>query len=184
MTSIPSLKTASALLVIAFSLQDARAPKPRAKTHPCIFDLDRGEVPDCLREGTDGGLCVTPQVRKQLNYDADGLAAIYTQKQNWMYVDRKGWIIIRGVPTFDNGPDAFHDGLVRFVRDGKYGYADRKGKVQIAAVYDGAMPFDGGRARVCIGCTVSSDGEHSAFVDGHWMLIDPKGVATTIEAPK
>jgi hypothetical protein len=59
---------------------------------------------------------------------------------------------LTGVPTFDNGPDEFHDGLVRFVKNHKYGFADRNGKIVIAPRGDGAMPFEKGRAKVCLGC--------------------------------
>src|SRR5947209_5385978 len=46
-----------------------------------------------------------------------------------MYVDGRGKVVIIGVPTFDNGPDEFQDGLVRFVKNHKYGFADRNGKI-------------------------------------------------------
>jgi len=178
------LKSASLLLAVAMFLQGGPQLQPRAITQPCLFDLERGEVPDCLTEGTDGGLYVTPQIRKQLTYDSHGLAAIRTQNYNWMYVDRRGWVVVRDVPTYDNGPEPFNDGLVRFVRDGKYGYADRKGRIAIAPTYDGALPFDDGHARVCNGCRIKSEGEHSQFVGGNWMIINRKGNGVATAEPK
>ena len=52
----------------------------------------------------------------------------------------------------DNGPDSFHDGLVRVVRNKKYGFANRKGQLAIPPTYDGAMNFEKGKAKVCKGC--------------------------------
>ena len=51
-----------------------------------------------------------------------------------MYVSRKGKVVIWGVPVMDNGADSFHDGLVRIVRNGKYGFANRGGEVVIPAI--------------------------------------------------
>ncbi len=179
------LKTASLVLAVAMSLQGGPQLQPRASTHPCLFDLERGEVPDCLTDGTDGCLYVTPQIRKQLTYDSHGLAAIHTQNYNWMYVDRRGWVVARDVPTYDNGPEPFNDGLVRFVREGKYGVANRKGQVVVAPIYDGAMPFENGRATVCNACLMKTQGEYSWFDGGTWLAINAKGkVIAEIPQPR
>jgi hypothetical protein len=146
---------------------------------PCLFDFERGEVADCVRQSPTGRLYISPTVLSQLTFDSHGLATVRSQVENWMYVNRRGDVVIRGVPTFDNGPDAFHDGLVRFVRNGKYGFADHKGKIVVTAVYDGAMNFDGGHAKVCDGCTLkcSEPGcEHTSFVGGNWLEINTTGV--------
>ena len=95
-----------------------------------------------------------------------------------MYVNRRGKIVISGVPTMDNGADRFHDGLVRILRNGKYGFANRRGEVVIAAIYDGAVNFEKGRATVCKGCEskcVDSGCEYHSFTGGEWFQIDAKG---------
>ena len=74
-----------------------------------------------------------------------------------MYVNRRGKIVISGIPVMDNGTDSFHDGLVRVVRNGKYGFANRRGHVVIPPIYDGVMNFEKGRAEVCKGCESKCD---------------------------
>ena len=88
-----------------------------------------------------------------------------------MYVNRRGHVLITGAPTFDNWAESFHDGLVRFVSGEKYGFANRKGKVVIPPIYDGAMNFDKGRTTVCKGC----ESRAHAFAAGDWFEIDTRG---------
>ena len=145
---------------------------------PCMFDVDRGEVPDCIHVGVDGSRSVTSRYLKELPFTANGLAAVWIAG-GWTYVNREGRVVINGVPNSDNGPDEFHEGLVRFVKGHKYGFADRKGRVVIPPQYDGAMPFQGGQARVCLGCVdkcVDRDCEHKAFQGGKWFSINKKGL--------
>ncbi len=82
----------------------------------------------------------------------------------------------------DNGADWFHDGLVRFVKGGKYGFANSKGQVVIPPVYDGAMNFEQGRAEVCSGCKRKCADpfcEYHSFTGGQWLQIDTKGHVLT-----
>jgi hypothetical protein len=155
----------------------ASAPAAMGES-PCVFDFERGEVPGCVRASAAGELFITPQYLSELSFDSHGLAAVLSHEQEWMYVNRKGKVLITGVPTMDNWADAFHDGLVRVVRNKKYGYADRRGQVVIAPVYDGAMNFDKGRAAVCKGCErkcAEPGCEHHLFAGGEWVSINTKG---------
>jgi hypothetical protein len=154
----------------------------------CIFDFNQDEVPDCLRQGPTGTLFVAPLVLKKLDFDSYGLAPLLSRKERWIYVNRKGLVVVKGVPTMDNGPDSFHDGLVRVVRNNKYGFANRRGHLVIPAVYDGAMNFEKGKARVCKGCEdkcadASHDAcEHHFFAGGEWFEVDTKGTAVAIRS--
>lgn len=144
----------------------------------CLFDYERGEVPDCVRVGTDGSRSIAPRYLKELRYRTNGLASVHGA-DGWMYANRRGRVVITGVPTFDNGPDEFHEGLVRFARNQKYGFADRNGKIVVPARYDGAMPFEGGRAKVCLGCVekcADHECEHHVFSGGKWLALDKKGM--------
>ena len=164
---------------------DAAASRPsptdthRAKDErPCLFDFERGEVPDCVRENTAGQLCIAAQYLSELTFDANGLATVLSHEKGWMYVNRKGKVLISGVARMDNGPDSFHDGLVRFVKNKKYGFANRKGQIVIPPIYDGALNFDNGVAKVCKGCQekcAEAKCEHYFFDGGAWSSIDPKG---------
>jgi hypothetical protein len=155
---------------------------------PCLFDRERGEVPNCIREGKTGELFVAPQYLKELSFDAHGLAAVNSRKAGWMYVNRRGKVVISGVPVMDNGADWFHDGLVRIVRNGKYGFANRRGEVVIPAIYDGAMNFEKGRAAVCKGCEskcVGADSgcEYHSLTGGEWFQLDAKGTVLSRPHP-
>jgi hypothetical protein len=143
-----------------------------------VFDFERGELPDCVREDTTGQLSIAAQYVSELPFDAEGLAAVLSHEKGWMYVNRKGTVIISGVVRMENGPDSFHNGLVRFVRNKKYGFANLKGKIVITPVYDGAMTFENGVAKVCKGCQqkcVEAECEHHFFDGGEWSFIDAKG---------
>ena len=142
---------------------------------PCLFDFERGEVPNCVRESATGHLFIAPELLKDLEFDSHGLAAVLSPREGWMYVNRSGKVVIRGVPAMDNGADSFHDGLVRIVRNGKYGFANRGGQVVIPAIYDGAMNFENGRTAVCKGCETSREGEHHFLSGGVWFRINTKG---------
>lgn len=144
----------------------------------CLFDFESGEVPNCLRQDAKGNLFVASPILKQLHFDSHGLASVLSRKAGWMYVNRNGKVVISGVPSMENGPDSFHDGLVRIVKDEKYGFANRQGQIVVPPIYDGAMNFEKGRAKVCKGCQskcVAPDCEYHSFEGGEWLQIDTKG---------
>jgi hypothetical protein len=148
-------------------------------TTSCLFDFERGEVADCIRQATNGKLFVSEQVLKLLQFDSYGLAPVLSAKEGWMYVSRAGRVVIIGVPRMENWADSFHDGLVRVVRNKKYGFANRKGQIVISAKYDGAMNFEKGMAKVCSRCEskcVDHDCEYHVFAGGEWFQINAKGI--------
>jgi hypothetical protein len=151
----------------------------RGRGTPCLFDFERGEVPNCVFTRPDRTRFVSAQYLRSLSFDSGGLATVRVD-DGWMYVDRYGKALITGVPTFDNGPDYFNDGLVRFVKDGKYGFANRTGRVVIQPIYDGAMPFEKGKAKVCKGCFIRTAGDYQFFSGGQWFLLDTRGGSTRI----
>ncbi len=78
--------------------------------------------------------------------------------------------------NFDNGPDYPSEGLFRVISEGKMGYADiATGKIVIPPQFDCAYPFEGGEAKVSIGCKSVADGEHTTWTGGDWFTIDKKG---------
>ena len=167
----------------------AQAPSTANLGLVCLFDAERGEVPDCIRHTADGKLFIAPQYVKELNFNSAGLAPVWAQAQGWTYVNRKGAVVITGVPTFDNWADDFSDGLVRTVVSGRYGFANRQGRIVIRPAYDWASPFEGGYAQVCNRCqamcatpggvveerSLPHGCEHSFMAGGEWFKIDKKG---------
>lgn len=128
---------------------------------------------DCAVANADGSYTVGRATVKQLSFSHDGLAAIVLRGEGYAYVRRDGRALL--VPTFDNAPDEFASGLVRVRIGDKLGYADRRLKLVIPAIYDGAHPFIKARAWACIGCTLASDGEHSWYRGGQAVCLDPGG---------
>ncbi len=107
-----------------------------------------------------------------LDFDRHGLASVYIG-DGWYYVRRDGRLA--PVMARDNGAEPFADGLARSPEGGKIGFIDRHLALVIAARYDGALPFEQGRAEVCIGCKLTSEGEHSLYTGGLWGCIDRRG---------
>ncbi len=91
------------------------------------------------------------------------------------YADRSGRLV--PVVTMDNGADPFNDGLARSRSGNKIGFIDRKLHFAVDARYDGAYPFERGRAVVCTDCIERRDasGEHGRYEDGLWGCIDTHG---------
>jgi hypothetical protein len=135
------------------------------------------EVPDCVYLQADGSRTVASRYLRELPYKSDGLAAIWITSA-WAYVNRRGTVIISGVASYDNGPQEFHDGLVMFVKNNKYGFADRSGKVVIPPIYDGALNFEEWRTKVCLGCVykcMDQHCEHRMLSGGEWLTISKTG---------
>ena len=111
----------------------------------------------------------------------------WTKERGWAYLDRSGKVIVGGVAAFDNGPAAFHDGLVRVERGGKCGFADASGRLVIKPLWSGCLDFDGGVARVCKGCAQSCDGgdcEHKSLKGGVWTCLDTRGRKKACPPPR
>ena len=89
-------------------------------------------------------------------------------------IDSKGNELY-GAFIFDNGPDYVEDGTFRIVKDDKIGYMTVEGEIIISPTYEGAWPFENGRALVSYKADIESDGEHSWWVGGDWFYIDKNG---------
>jgi hypothetical protein len=164
----------------------------------CVFEGSEIEsYPKCVLRDDQGKLFIARDYVKKLKFDR-GPAAVWHDDQSrhgWMYVDRKGRVIIQGVPSSDNWADAFSDGLVRTVINEKYGFADRHGKLIIAPKYDGAFPFEHGYTVVCIGCRETCamtdhpradcnvDCEHYILTGGEWFKINKTGRVVARSVP-
>lgn len=84
--------------------------------------------------------------------------------------------ILFDIVMFDNGPESFHDGLLRVLRNGKMGYANRFGQIVIPCIYDYAKWFDNGQAEVTFKAKEYIDmEEHRRVESDEWFKIDKKG---------
>ena len=90
-------------------------------------------------------------------------------------IDRQQRILFDLV-MFDNGPDPWHDGLTRVVRNGKMGYADKIGRVVIPCIYDHAKQFENGMAEVTFYADKHRDADgHQTVTSNEWFTIDKTG---------
>ncbi|AZA55315.1 WG repeat-containing protein [Chryseobacterium sp. G0201] len=98
------------------------------------------------------------------------------EKNAWGYVyDKKGNFLYRPF-LYDNGADYFSEGIRRFVKNGKVGFADRNGNTVIEAKHDFVSPFNYGYAAFCDGCDwEKTEDEHKAIVGGDWGMMNFKG---------
>ncbi len=84
--------------------------------------------------------------------------------------------ILFDIVMFDNGPESFHDGLLRVLRNGKMGYVNRFGQIVIPCIYDYAKWFDNGQAEVTFKAKEYIDmEEHRRVESDEWFKIDKKG---------
>jgi hypothetical protein len=150
---------------------------------PCFFRNRSGEFFEpkhCIQLKAQQPFSIAPKVLLKLFFE-NNLAVLHHAKTGWLYVNHQGIVIIFGVPTFDNGPDWFHEGRVRYERAGQCGYANQKGQLVIPAQYDGCWNFEGGVARVCRGCSLApKDSEgRSGYGGGTWFCLNRFGKKVT-----
>ena len=182
----------------------AQAEKPQSETtdtqnapshvattgDSCAFEQRRdiASYPNCVFQD-DQGLFIAPEYVKKLTFDSYGLAVVFHDAHSghlFLYVNRKGRVIIKDVPIVDNWAEPFSDGLVRVVVNKKIGFADRQGQIVIAPKYDGGGPFEHGYSVVCLGCRETCAAsvppesrldvcEHHVMTGGEWLKIDKAG---------
>ncbi|MDF7776541.1 hypothetical protein P1X14_14895 [Sphingomonas sp. AOB5] len=143
---------------------------------PCTFAApgtkEMQTLPRCVSLDHGGRLRFTPAQFARLPFEADGLARLHVKQ--WYVVSREG--LSAPIATFDNGPEAFSEGVARSPRGSQIGYVDITLRNRFG-LSDGAMPFKGGVGAVCDGCVRRSDGEHSWYEGGKWTCVTPKAEA-------
>ena len=164
-------------LALVVGLQTAAAAAQPAVLD-CAYAPRGGEMQTfhgCASKDAEGQIHLQRQHLARLAYDRTGLTSVYVG--GWYYLARDG--SSAAVMAFDNGPDPFAEGLARAVVGSKIGYIDRHLRLVIPARFDGAFPFERGKAAVCVGCRTMAEGEHSSYAGGHWGCIDRRGVLVT-----
>jgi hypothetical protein len=181
MNSRLSSRLALPLLLAFFAIgcQDASVTRVTAAERPVqaapdvkleIFESEDGYG----YRAADGGDVVIPARYEQaFEFNEHGVAAVWTGG-NWRLIDTAGLELVT-VLASDNAPDDFAEGLARYVDGDKIGYIDETATIVISARFDGAWPFENGRAKVCVGCISSPRGEHTHVAGGDWWEIDWEG---------
>jgi WG repeat protein len=190
---IVSVWLLTCIVVYSFCFSQDTQPEQHevatTSTSSCTYS-GSGTIINCILRDGNGNISISPEVLHDLQFDKHGLAVVREEDSRylWLYVNRKGRVVISGVPTFDNWADEFSDGVVRTVVDGKYGFANRRGRIVIKPAYDWASRFDHSHAEVCNHCREmcampggavelqSAPGcDHRIMVGGEWFQIDKKG---------
>src|SRR5579872_3744765 len=124
-------------------------------------------------EMRDQEVVVPQRSLANISFGPDGLGAIVIKGRELYFVTRQG----KTAPAlnFDNGPDYFVEGLARTVQNGHVGFVDTHLVPVVAPVWDFAWPFQGGVAKVCMGCVETPAGEHRIRTGGKWGYIDKHG---------
>ncbi len=111
-------------------------------------------------------------------FKKSGLALVLDPKKGFALINVRNETVLEPF-MFDNGPDPIKDGLSRVRKDGKIGFVDSEWRLVIAPQYDAAFPFDGGSAKVCVGCDPrvwSAEAPPDAKTKrGRELRIDPAG---------
>lgn len=121
-----------------------------------------------------GRLSLDAAARARLDYDSQGLAAVYAA-DSFHYVTRQGRS--QAVITWDNGPDYVEEGLLRGRVGERIAYFDAALAQAVPGTYDFGWPFSDGIAQVCNDCrrgTPDGDG-HTPMEGGEWFHIDRQG---------
>ena len=129
----------------------------------CSVDVEILRLPSCAVVTKGDHLYVTSVfVRPLLKELRPTLASRALPDWGWAYFDRTGLVRVTDVAPFDNGASYFHSGLVRVLRDGKYGLASDRG-VLATSLYDGMNEFDRDHQgwRACNSCRLVTHGEYS-----------------------
>ena len=150
--------------------------------HSCSETPERDRIPFAAeRDGVEKwgfrnrqGETVIPPVYAVVEpFTRFGIAPV-ADDSGWVLIDVSGRPLLRPF-IYDNGPDPFAEDKARFVRNGRVGFFDRRGRIVIPAEYDFALPFSEGMATVCRGCREEPDGEYRTVRGGSWGFIDRKG---------
>lgn len=142
----------------------------------CMYYDSQGfiERKDCLEVQGKERFRVAAQHLKHIQFEGK-YAVIHSRDHGWMYINKKGNVIVQDVMSMDNGADYSKDGFVRYQREGKCGFADLSGSRTIRPQFDGCLPFEQGIARVCNDCRHERDGEYSGYAGGDSFCINTKG---------
>ena len=126
---------------------------------------------NCLCEGyidKTGAIVIPPQFRDTDDF-SEGLAHVETEDGEYVFIDTKGDVVLKFDFDYDTRwCHSFSEGLVAVRIDGKYGYANKTGKIVIAPQFDEVYQFREGLAS-------ARTGSWWGFIDktGEWV-IEPK----------
>lgn len=121
---------------------------------------------ELLQDGIGNETILFHGGKKGDQYEKNTFGYVYDRKGNFLY---KPYL-------YDNGADYFSEGLRRFVKNGKVGFADRNGIIVVQPKHDFVSSFNYGYASFCDGCGwEKTEDEHKSIIGGTWGVMNRKG---------
>ncbi|MBX3261352.1 MAG: WG repeat-containing protein [Labilithrix sp.] len=121
-----------------------------------------------------GVTVIPPRFRFVYEFSEHGVTAGVDLSGRPVFIDTGGNVLAQAY-LFDNGPDYFSSGRARIVDRGKVGFIDVRGRVVVAARWDGATSYCGEHAFVCDGCARQRGDDADVLAGGAWGAIDRRG---------
>jgi hypothetical protein len=142
-----------------------------------VVDREILQIPACALEIRNGHpYLIAKYLPVYIAANSERLAWFHLKEDGWAYFDRTGRILVTNVAMMDNGPNAFHHGLVRVVKKNKYGLANLRGELVVPYRYDGMLDYESRHGwRACMGCRYEQVGEYGDFVGGDWYWLNRYG---------
>lgn len=167
------------LLLLVSGLASSRTSLAQSQPSRSSCDVDRENIPWsfplCALQVRYGKQYVPVPYLKKVEFNRFKLGWLHIDNIGFVYVNPSGRIVIRDVSIIDNGADYFHHGVVRLERNGKYGFANARGRIVVPIQYDGASNSDDEGPTVNIGCKVEHQGEYSWCAGGKDYRVGSKG---------
>lgn len=101
-------------------------------------------------------------------------AIVLDSERGLIGIDRNENKLFNSVWTGEGTPIEESEGMILITENGKYGYANNKGKIVIKPTFNCAGSFYQGKAKVSFDCSESND-EHFKWQMNNWFYIDKKG---------
>ena len=101
-------------------------------------------------------------------------AIVYDKKQGLIGIDLNEKKLFNAVWNGEGSEIKESEGMILIVENGKYGFANSKGKIIIEPKYKCAESFENGKAKVSNDCLEIND-EHFRWKMNTWTFIDKNG---------
>ena len=96
-----------------------------------------------------GAIVIPPQFREVDDF-SDGLAHVQVKDGDYVFINKVGDMAVKFDFDYESDQPYFSEGLVSVKIDGKYGFADKMGRIVIEPQFEEAYRFSEGLAAACI----------------------------------
>lgn len=130
----------------------------------------------CGYVDTAGNWLIPKEKYQQCYTDTFRNCAIVSSAEGFIGIDRNENVLFQ-VKPFDNGPDYPSEGVFRILEDGKIGYANTQGEIEIEPRFRFAEPFSDSLAAFSMQGYLKEDhlGEHWTYHGTLWGFVDHTG---------